>query len=170
MRNVKKIFVLISFLVAAGFCFAQQVKTKQSKSSVKLSIDSVLTISSGDQKLLTYQFKTVYPPTGQDTNYKRSGFIHPLYTPHGQVLTRIQPTDHYHHYGIWNAWTHTFFEGDTVDFWNIKGRHGTVRFAKFTSKTSNAKYAEFTVLQEHVVFKKDKTEIIIRKEEHTARL
>jgi len=132
---VKKLFVLVSFFAANTLCFAQQTKTKQSKSSVKLSIDSVLTISSGDQKLLTYQFKPVYPPAGQDTNYKRSGFIHPLYTPHGQVLTRIQPPDHYHHYGIWNAWTHTFFEGDTVDFWNIKGRQGTVRFVKFTSKT-----------------------------------
>src|SRR6187549_482823 len=134
MRNVKKIFVLISFFVATTICFAQQAKTKQLKSPVKLSIDSVLTISSGDQKLLTYQFKTVYPPTGQDTNYKRSGFIHPLNAPHGQVLTRIQPPDHYHHYGIWNPWTHVLYRGDTLDFWNIGGKQGTVRFAKLLSK------------------------------------
>src|SRR5436190_23078064 len=158
MRNVKKLLALVTVIAASTLCFGQQVKTKQSKSSVKITIDSVLTISSGDQKLLTYQFKTVYPPIGIDTNYKRSGFIHPLYAPHGQVLTRIQPPDHYHHYGIWNPWTHTFFEGDTVDFWNIKSHQGTVRFVKFTSKTSNEKYAEYTALQEHVVFKKDKTE------------
>src|SRR5678816_2620607 len=105
MRN-EKLLVLVPLFVVSNFCFTQQVKTKQSKSPLNLSIDTVLTISSGDQMLLTYQFKTVYPPAGQDTNYKRSGFIHPLYTPHGQVLTRIQPPDHYHHYGIWNAWTH----------------------------------------------------------------
>ena len=167
---MKKLFVLVSFLVAASFCFAQQVKTKQSESPVKLSIDSVLTISSGNQKLLTYQFMTVYPPTGIDTNYKRSGFIHPLYTPHGQVLTNIQPRDHYHHYGIWNPWTHTFFEGDTVDFWNIKGHQGTVRFAKFTSQKSNSKYAEYTALHEHVVFKKNGSEKVAMNEWQTVRV
>ena len=151
-KHFKKLLILIPVLVMGSFCFAQ--KTKKNK-SLKMKVDSALTILSGAQPLLTYQFKTVYPPSGIDTNYKRSGFIHPLYTPHGQVLTNIQPKDHYHHYGIWNPWTHTFFEGDTVDFWNIKGHQGTVRFAKFTSKNNKSKYSEYTALHEHVVFKKD---------------
>ena len=168
--NFKHSLVLASCFLSVGFCFAQQTKNKTAKSVVKLSIDSVLTISSGDQKLLTYQFKTVYPPKGIDTNYKRSGFIHPLYAPHGQVLTRIQAPDHYHHYGIWNPWTHTAFEGDTVDFWNIRGKKGTVRFAKFTSQASNEKYAEYTALHEHVVFKKDGSEKIALNEWQTVRV
>ena len=156
---MKRSLVICSTLIVSNLCFAQTTtKAAKSKSSVNMTIDSNLTISAGGQKLLTYQFKTVYPPKGIDTNYKRSGFIHPLYTPHGQLLTNIQPKDHYHHYGIWNAWTHTFFEGDTVDFWNIKGHQGTVRFAKFTSKVNNDKYSEYTALQEHVVFKKDGSE------------
>jgi hypothetical protein len=117
--------------------------------------DGALIIGTGTRNLLSYFHKTVYPPAGIDTNYKRSGFIHPLWTPHGQVLTNIQPKDHYHHYGIWNPWTHTVFEKDTVDFWNIKGRKGTVRFAKFISQTHGPVYSEFEVLHEHVVFKKD---------------
>jgi len=56
--------------------------------------------------LLQYNFGITMPPAGINEAYKRSGYIHPLYTPHGQVLTRIQPPDHYHHYGIWNPWTH----------------------------------------------------------------
>jgi hypothetical protein len=131
--------------------------------------DSALVIRSGNKNLLSYQYKTVYPPAGQDTNYKRSGFIHPLWTPHGQVLTRIQPPDHYHHYGIWNPWTHTLFEKDTVDFWNIKGRQGTVRFAKFISQTSGPVFSEFTALHEHVVFKKDGTEKVALNELQTVR-
>jgi hypothetical protein len=167
-RELKTYVLFVAVFVTAGVCSAQKAKAK--KSTVKLEVDSVLTISSGDQKLLVYQFNTVYPPKGIDTSYKRSGFIHPLYTPHGQVLTRIQPPDHYHHYGIWNPWTHTFFEGDTVDFWNIRGRQGTVRFAKFTSKNSKNKYAGFTALHEHVVFKKDKTEKIALNEWQTVRV
>lgn len=122
--------------------------------------NGALTARSGNQNLLRYQFETVYPPTGIDTNYKRSAFIHPLWTPHGQELTRIQPPDHYHHYGIWNPWTHTLFENDTIDFWNIKGKQGTVRFAKFNSIVNGPVYAEFEALHEHVVFKKNGSEKI----------
>lgn len=167
-KYFKNLLVLIPVLVAAGLCSAQQVSAKGG--SIRMKVDSALTISSGDQPLLTYQFKTIYPPKGIDTNYKRSGFIHPLYAPHGQVLTNIQPPDHYHHYGIWNPWTHTFFEGDTVDFWNIKGRQGTVRFVKFTSQKSNSKYSEYTALHEHVVFKKDGSEQVALNEWQTVKV
>ena len=120
--------------------------------------DGALTIIADKKNLLRYYHKTVYPPAGIDTNFKRSAFIHPLWTPHGQELTRIQPGDHYHHYGIWNPWTHTVFEKDTIDFWNIKGKTGTVRFAKFNSITNGPVYSEFEALHEHVVFKKDGSE------------
>lgn len=133
-------------------------------------MDSVLTISYGNNKLLTYQFKTVYPPAGQDTAYKRSGFIHPLYAPHGQVLTAIQPPDHYHHYGIWNPWAHTVFENDTVDFWNLKKRQGTVRFVKFISQKQSRGFAEYTALHEHVVFYKDGNEKVALNEWQTVRV
>src|SRR5436190_3288382 len=169
-RKLKALPLLVAVLITVNLCFGQRGKAKTQGSVVKITIDSVLTISSGSQKLLTYQFKTVYPPIGIDTNYKRSGFVHPLYAPHGQVLTRIQPPDHYHHYGIWNPWTHTFFEGDTVDFWNLKSHQGTVRFVKFTSQISNQKYAEFTALHEHVVFKKDGSEKVALKEWQTVRV
>jgi hypothetical protein len=93
-----------------------------------------------------------------------------LYTPHGQVLTSIQPPDHYHHYGIWNPWTHTVFENDTIDFWNLKKGTGTIRFAKFTSKKNKAKFSEFTALHEHVVFKKDGSEIVALNEWQTVKV
>ena len=167
-KNHKHLFILIPVLIGS-FCSAQQVKAK-GPGSIKIKVDSALTISSKGQPLLTYQFKTIYPPPGIDTNYKRSGFIHPLYAPHGQVLTNIQPKDHYHHYGIWNPWTHTFFEGDTVDFWNIKGHQGTVRFVKFTSQKSNSQYSEYTALHAHVVFKKDGGEKVALNEWQTVRV
>jgi hypothetical protein len=129
-------------------------KPKQSE-TVKASVkDGALVIHSGDKNLLQYYFKVVYPPKGVDTTYKRSGFIHPLWSPHGQILTRIQPPDHYHHYGIWNPWTHVEYEGDTVDFWNINSKQGTVRFANFVSIENGSIFSEFDALHEHVVFKK----------------
>lgn len=161
---LKRIIILPVFITSL-FCrdsLSQKIELVDKNGS--------LTFRSGNKDLLSYQYKTVYPPAGQDTNYKRSGFIHPLYTPHGQVLTRIQPPDHYHHYGVWNPWTHTLFEQDTVDFWNIKGKQGTVRFAKFVSKTNALEFSEFTALHEHIVFKKDGSEKVALNELQTVRV
>ena len=132
--------------------------------------DGSLTIQSSNKNLLRYWYQTVYPPPGIDSSFKRSGFIHPLWTPHGQELTRIQAPDHYHHYGIWNPWTHVFFEGDTVDFWNIRGKKGTVRFGKFAGVTSGPVFSEFKAVHEHVAFKKDKTEKVALNELQTVRV
>ena len=116
--------------------------------------DGELTIRSGGRRLLQYVYKTVYPPAGIDTAYKRSGFIHPLWSPHGQELTRIQAPDHYHHYGIWDPWTHVLYKGDTVDFWNLKDRKGTVRFAGFASIVSGPVFAQYETIHDHVAFTK----------------
>ncbi|WP_256013829.1 PmoA family protein [Desertivirga xinjiangensis] len=132
--------------------------------------DGALTISFKDKDLLRYNFKTMYPPAGVDTVFKRSGFIHPLWTPNGQALTRINARDHYHHFGLWNPWTHVVFEGDTVDFWNLKLKLGTVQFAKFVSVTKGPVYAEFQALHEHVVFKKDGSRVIAMNELQTVRI
>jgi hypothetical protein len=132
--------------------------------------EGTLTIHSGTKNLLRYCYETVYPPAGVDSAYKRSGYIHPLWSPHGQVLTRIQPPDHYHHYGIWNPWTHVLFEADTVDFWNLGKREGTVRFADFVSVTDGSVFSEFQALHQHVVFKKQGSEKVALDELQTVRV
>ncbi|MEO8416238.1 MAG: PmoA family protein [Ginsengibacter sp.] len=111
-----------------------------------------LLLTGQGKKVLQYNFQTVYPPEGVDTVYKRSGFIHPLWSPDGHVLTQINPPDHRHHVGIWNPWTEVSFEGKDVDFWNLVKKQGTVRFAKFISKTEGPVYGGFRALQEHVAF------------------
>lgn len=129
-----------------------------------------LTIQAHNKNLLRYQYETVYPPAGQDSIYKRSGFIHPVWAPNGQVLTRIQPPDHYHHYGIWNPWTRTLFENDTIDFWNLHAKKGTVHFAKMISQTNGPVFAEYSALHEHVVLNKDNTEKVALNEIQTVRV
>jgi hypothetical protein len=84
--------------------------------------------------------------------YKRSGFIHPLSSPGGEVLSRIQAPDHYHHYGIWGPWTKTTIDGRSVDFWNLMAGEGTVKFIGFLSEAEGAIYSGFQALQQHVDF------------------
>jgi hypothetical protein len=132
--------------------------------------DGSLTLKADNRNLIRYHYKPVYPPKGIDTVFKRSAFIHPLWSPHGQVLTRIQAPDHYHHYGLWNPWTHVLYEGDTVDFWNLKGKQGTVRFADFISVTTGNIFGEYAALHEHVVFRKGKSDKVALQEVQTVRV
>ena len=129
-----------------------------------------LTIHANNKSLLKYVYATHYPPAGVDTAFKRSGFIHPLYTPHGQVLTRINPKDHYHHYGLWNPFTRIFFEGDTLDFWNLKDRKGTVQFANLNGITEGAVFGGYEVHQQHIAFKKDGTQKLCLNEQQSVRI
>jgi hypothetical protein len=105
-----------------------------------------------DHPVQDYQFQTLYPPEGVNTLFKRSGFIHPLWSPEGQVLSRIQAPDHYHHYGIWGPWTKTHIRGREVDFWNLLKGQGTVQFAGFLSEVEGPVFTGFKALQEHVDF------------------
>ncbi|ANH82334.1 hypothetical protein A8C56_16415 [Niabella ginsenosidivorans] len=133
-------------------------KSAPAPSMAPLIENGAVTLRNGNQSLLRYHFETVYPPKGVDTAYKRSGFIHPLWTPNGEELTRINAPDHYHHWGLWNPWTHVLFEKDTVDFWNLKDRKGTVRFGGFAGIFSGAVYSGYQALHQHIVFKKDGSE------------
>lgn len=116
------------------------------------SINGALQLSYKKHPILNYQYEMVYPPKGIDSLYKKSGFIHPLWTPEGEVLTRIQPPDHYHHYGIWGPWTKTKIGSRQVDFWNLAEGQGTVLFKKFIEKEQGDVYSSFTALQEHIDF------------------
>ena len=110
-----------------------------------------LIIKENGKNVLQYNYKTHYPPAGVDTAFKRSGFIHPLWSPVGNILTQINPPDHRHHMGIWNPWTDVLFQGKMVDFWNLGDKKGTVRFDHFIAKESGAVWGGFKALQQHIV-------------------
>lgn len=50
----------------------------------------------------------------------RSGNIHPVFSPSGEILTEIFPDALKHHLGLWGAWVKTSYQGDSYDFWNLK--------------------------------------------------
>lgn len=107
-----------------------------------------ITLRHGGRDIVSYHYGVCAVPEGVDPVYKRSGFLHPLLSPAGRVLTRIWPPDHRHHYGLWNPWTKAIIEGREADFWNLHRGLGTVRFAGFLSKTPGG----FAARHEHVIF------------------
>jgi len=67
-------------------------------------------------------------PAGVDGSNSRTGYLYPVYTPNGVLVTDDYPPDdeieqmHLHHHGTWGAWTRTQFNGHEVDFWNPWGQ------------------------------------------------
>ena len=122
--------------------------------------ESSLKLKTEGKYILQYNHKEVMPPEGVDPVFKRSAFIHPLWSPDQQVLTRIQPPDHFHHYGIWNPWTKTRFQGREVDFWNLGEGQGTVGFKGYISLIEGPVFSGFKALQEHIDFTAGQEELV----------
>jgi hypothetical protein len=142
--------------IAANESFTYELvrtELQSDEAAIEVEVDEQkIVIQKDGKKLLQYNSATVFPPDGVDPIYKRSGFIHPLWSPSENVLTRIQPPDHYHHYGIWGPWTKTHIADREIDFWNLAKGHGTVRFAGLMSIIEGAAVSGFKVHQEHIDF------------------
>lgn len=120
--------------------------------------------------LWQYNHAVVQPPAGVNPAYARSGFVHPMWSPTGKSLTRIQPPDHYHHYGLWNPWTRAEFRGQTIDFWNLADEQGTVRYANTISRIQGPVFAGYEVLHEHVVLKDQPEPLVAMVEKQGTRI
>ena len=110
-----------------------------------------LALISNETALVTYRYGMTYPPKGVDSIYKKSGYIHPILSPKGDTLTRIQPPDHFHHYGLWGPWTRTKIDSEKIDFWNLKDGQGTVLFKEFKSIQAGSIFAAINAKQEHLI-------------------
>lgn len=69
--------------------------------------------------VFSYNFAKTKLPAGVGVEYERGGYIYPLFTGSGVPILNDFPSDHYHHHGIWLAWTKTEFEERHPDFWNM---------------------------------------------------
>jgi hypothetical protein len=108
-----------TFTVEEGASTPVAVTAVEEEDGVKLLL--------GMATVLRYQTKGKLP-AGIGANYLRGGYIHPLYTPGGLLVTDDYPGDHRHHHGIWSAWAHSSFEGRQMDFWNMGGGSAKVDF------------------------------------------
>jgi len=110
-----------------------------------------LTVGVAETKILRYSTAVMPSPVKDQPYYKRSGFIHPIYSPAGAVLTDDFPPDHLHQHGVMFPWTNTTFEGRKVDFWNQKAQQGTVKHHKTVSMIKDGKvFAGFTAELHHI--------------------
>ena len=85
-----------------------------------------VSLADGDRIVMTYNADLMPSPDADAPWFKRSGFIHPVYTPSGRIVTEGFPADHLHQHGLMFAWTSSVYDGRPVDFWNSKLQAGHV--------------------------------------------
>ena len=75
--------------------------------------------------------------------FTRGGYLHPIRTLTGRVITDDFPPNHIHHHGVWWAWTHTEFDGRKPDFWNVGDGKGRVEFVSLDGSWSGQSTRDF---------------------------
>jgi hypothetical protein len=118
----RAVFVLPSLKAGAQATFtlepaarAPEVKAIRESDGVKLAIGAAIVVR--------YQMQGKLPP-GIEPWYLRGGYLHPIYTPGGVLVSDDYTNDHHAHHGIWSAWAPVTFEGKEINFWAMGERTG----------------------------------------------
>lgn len=92
-------------------------------------------LKDGDRLIATYQAGFVPSPDPAQPYMGRSGFVHPMVTPAGNIVTDGMPLDHIHQHALMFAWTSSRIEGVPVDFWNSGKRLGRIEHVETIEAT-----------------------------------
>jgi Methane oxygenase PmoA len=108
-----------------------------------------VSLAVGATKVLRFQAQGKLP-AGVNSVYLRGGYIHPLFSPMGRVVTDDYPASHIHHHGIWSAWTRATFNGHALDFWNMADRLAKVDFKTLGTLWQGPVHAGFEADLDHI--------------------
>lgn len=113
--------------------------------------DSTITVTRDGAVVVVYNKRSPELPAGVDPAYQRSGFLHPVVSPRGSVVTAQFPADHRHQDGVFSAWVNTTWNDRKIDFWNLAGGTGRVLHQRVTSVFHHETVAGFEVRLLHRV-------------------
>lgn len=115
---------------------AEAVKAQREGSTLKLTVD--------DKTVFRYQAEpSALPRPDIKPIFQRGGYIHPVFSPSGKLVTDDYPANHIHHHGIWSPWTKTEFAERKPDFWNMGDGKGRVEFVALDGFWSGPVHAGF---------------------------
>ena len=146
LDSVTLLFMSEENLPVGEHAYTVSVSGKVRKSSV-VSIErkaNGLLAKVHNKPVFFYHTSEAMPPPDSPSYYKRSGFIHPLYSPSGKVVTDDFPVGHAHQHAIFMAWTSTMFRNSAVDFWNQQSKKGTVEHTEVDAVEEGAVVTRMT--------------------------
>jgi len=109
-----------------------------------------LHVKVGDKPMLVYNQAVVPSPDPKTPYYAKSGHIHPVFNPSGQMVTDDFNPDHAHQHGIMFAWRKTTFEGRSTNGWEQKMGTGKVEHVELVDCTGGLVFGSFTARLQQV--------------------
>ena len=126
----------LSFVTLDGATVPPAVEAKPGQGRLHLTL--------AGRPFFDYQMdKEALPRPDIKPEYKRAGYLHPIHTASGTIVSDDYPPQHVHHHGIWTPWTKTSFQGRTPDFWNMGQKSGTVEFVALDRSWSGPVHGGF---------------------------
>lgn len=112
--------------------------------------EGTVTFTLRSRPVVTYRGGPGVVPSGVAEEYRRAGYLHPLLTPAGRVVSGDYPENHRHHHGVWTAWTRTEIDGRKPDFWNMGQKKGRVEMVEWLGARESADGAEIETRHRYV--------------------
>lgn len=129
-----------------------------------------LTMKVAGKPVLVYHQAVVPSPDPAHPYYARSGHIHPLYNPAGQVVSDDFNPDHAHQHGVMFAWRQTTFEGRSTNGWDQRALTGRIEHVRTESIGSGQVFAHFRTRLHHVDLTAPKGEKVALREHWLVKL
>lgn len=150
VKDSQVVFILPDTLEAGQSARYKIEKCRTSRVPFKLVNDQDgLEIQVDNKPVLQYHSMLARPAFESPDYYARSGFVHPLYSPSGNILTDDFPVGHLHQHGIMMAWVSTRFKNETPDFWNQHLEKGNVRHVTVLSLEEGPVYCRARIQLQH---------------------
>jgi Methane oxygenase PmoA len=137
----------------AGKSKRYQIQQSSTSPAIRVRVaadERLLRVTSGNERIFDFRLKPELPEPGIKDAFRRAGYMHPVYTPAGRIVTDDYPSDHPHQHGIMFAWTKTEFEGRHPDFWNMGSGTGSVEFDGIGNSWSGPVHGGFTARLRYV--------------------
>lgn len=117
------------------------------KTAVRFNIDAVEFLDSGGNPVLQYRTGTDgLEDYDVDEIFLRDGYLHPVYSPAGRIITEQYTPGRPHQKGIWTGWYNTEWNGLKPDFWSQAERTGKVEAFSVNSIETGPVFGELQTI------------------------
>ena len=126
--------ILVLGFVPANQTVSLEVRAHDNPGKVSGNIKGQggVTMSVAGREVLNYRTEKKQKPRADiSDDILRAGYLHPVRSPSGAIVTGDYPANHPHHHGIWTPYTKATFQGRATDFWNMHQKKGRVDLAHY---------------------------------------
>jgi hypothetical protein len=139
-----------NFIAVSGATVLVRSRTYAADGVEAAADADALRVKADGRPVLEFLLRPKPPNANIKPAFLRAGYLHPVRTPGGRIVTDDYPDDHPHQHGIFFAWTKTEFEGRHPDFWNMGDGTGKVELDKLESARGGTEKAEFKARLRHI--------------------